>query len=561
MASFPDPRTPDVHAGRFALDIALGDSAGPIFVLGEPPAAVMYGVAAAGAGIVLSARPEWTEPVSEGLDPWTPAWIDKVGPDEVPEIEGGFGAVVIWDAPSGMGADDVEAALATAADGAAVHLSLPIDDASTAARLDRLVRGACAEGVVRPGHAPPGRLVLQGVRRTPGEQDREIEVGDPVPVTVVIVHDGTRDLGLAEATLCDVLLRQVHAPADVVVLDVARDSARLPETLFGFPAASRSRVMLVPRHDGDLPSGVNDVLGGVQQPFTALLQTGDRLAPHHAASLGLALEPRPGAAMIVAAGARFDVHGRVAAPSPPPVDAVRHPRRSLLCAQPFLPPATLWRTSALHALEGVDPALGDAALDDLWARAPDAGLIVAHPSPLAGRIGWRPAPLPAQVLAALVSRTEPTALAGELAEIDRGAREAAARSLLLDAALIAGRADLAEVHLEALDAPSITLRLRHALLRDDLDLAETLADQVDDPLGSLVAARVLLARGRRGPASSRVDELVARHPDLEAAYLLQAWIAASDPEPVRALIALRAAAGADLASWLITNGDGASGDL
>jgi hypothetical protein len=344
------------HASLFACNLALGETAGTVLVLGAPPEPVLMGLGACASGVTF-ADPEAAREARELLDARSPAWIDAADPAEV----GLHQNLVVWGLPEDDGI--LEVALQQVVDEGRVLLSTPRTGRPDR-RLERLVLAACAPTPARPRHAPEDRLVLVGERAAMTPGDTEEESPGALPIAVIVTTDGEGEL--LEELLCDLLLRQRFPPSEVFVMD--RSGGEVPERLYGLPSLSTVRTVLVPCGPVAPGVAVNDALGGVSSPYVAVLREGCRLSANHLVCLGMVLEAETGWSSV--SGERV----------------VRASGGGLLGCLPALPPgcaSSLFRMEALRQAGGFEDA-GDVVVSErFWTRLAEGGFVGGLPMTVA----------------------------------------------------------------------------------------------------------------------------------------------------------------------------------
>lgn len=534
-------RPHDRHEAMLASELALGDAGGPCLIIGDAPPAVLLGAAAGASSLTVFGTTRRVREASRLVHAMTPVAVQEARKDGdgLPDLEEAFRTVVIWDLPRRDAESCLEKSIISVADGGRVIVSTArrggVDQ-----RLERLTKSLCSEGVSSPSHAPAGRLCLFGRRRAPFPAEAALETPGCLPVSVIIITQGRR--AHLEELLCDVLLRQNYPPLEVFVMDDSREGEpRVSEDLFGLPARSPSRTVLVPTGGVGRARAVNDALGGIEGTFVAIIDHDDRIAPNHLASLGMALERHP--EWVAAAGdaVLLDEQARPANYRQTlPADQDR-PMRSLLEGCPFLQSAALFRTEVVRRIEGLDPGLTHLNHYDLWFRLAEQGPIGLWPVPLVGirrSVGTTPREQKVQVieeaakklLAGFRDRVSSARLAFEFPEVPKDEREAAAlaargRALYRVDLLSEAEEDFrAALELRPNFGPGeegLMLVLRR---RGKHDLALALAEKValrrpKDPVPHLAVANAYYLMGKRDAAIQRLDGLLGGYSELEVAHL------------------------------------------
>ncbi len=275
--------------------ISFGEHVGPARLAGNPAPDVSDNVA-------VSASEVW---VAEDVPPDVLRSLARKTPVPVARDKGDIVSLAILSEIGTDAIDRIETVLRRVCREGLFLLDVPMPSLPEARRARRFIEAACLPGVIDGSET--GRLSLLGRRRQGEPMPATESPPGPLPVSVVVWHDAATSLDYAAETLVDILARPWLPPMEVLVLDGAPLSSKLPTNLFGIRPSSLTKVALFPKRRKKAITAINDAIGGVAAPLVAIVRTGARLGPNAHAVLGLALERR--AAALAAVGWRPDDGG------------------------------------------------------------------------------------------------------------------------------------------------------------------------------------------------------------------------------------------------------------
>lgn len=286
-----DPSGPPLRRLALLDAVAFGDHAGPLRFCGDPASDLVgwaAGVAADvrldGVGTAATARIRRAFAFGTARDVETPVpltVVSRTAPTPISALEGAFASTC----RDGLVLLDIER-------------PLPPDER----RIRRFFEASCAPGVV--DGSEEGRLTLLGRRQHGDPMAAEPQDG-ALPVSIILFHDGSADRDAVAETLVDLLARPRFSVAELFVLDAAPRDRKVPKDLFGLRPTS-TKVAIFPKARTSRARAIDDALGGVAMPMTAVVNTGSRFVPNAHALLGLALEKT--SAPVVHGAVRGDDH-------------------------------------------------------------------------------------------------------------------------------------------------------------------------------------------------------------------------------------------------------------
>ena len=265
-----DERQDEALLTGILSNLSFGGWAGPLLVLGSPPAAIWNGVRACASSVthlgVPAADPQALAPVPiihlEAGDDWLPG-----------------ACAIIWEDEEPLAFEELERLFAATAEGSPILGILRTGPGQKRRR--GLLEAACHPDVDALENGNRG-CVLLGYRRSWNEAEIQFELEDPADVAVIILADG-RPQGLARL-LCDVLVCQACPAEQVFIMDLHDpgngESRPVPEDLMGFSGPASGEVYLVPIGGVTPGEALNDALAAVRTPWTLILTEEDRLAPN-----------------------------------------------------------------------------------------------------------------------------------------------------------------------------------------------------------------------------------------------------------------------------------------
>lgn len=270
-----DPSEPASRRLALLDAVAFGDHAGPLRFCGDPaPDLVVWATAVAadvrldGVGTAAAARTRRAFAFGTTRDPDTSVPL----------------TVVSRTTPTAIAA--LESSFATTCRDGLVLLDVDMPQPPDERRIRRFFEAACAPGIIDGSES--GRLTLLGRRNHGDAMDPEPQDG-ALPVSVILFHDGSAGPDATAETLVDLLARPRFPVAELFVVDAAPRERRVPKDLFGLRPTS-TKVAIFPKARTSRPRAIDDALGGVAMPMTAVVRAGSRFVPNAHALLGLALE-------------------------------------------------------------------------------------------------------------------------------------------------------------------------------------------------------------------------------------------------------------------------------
>jgi tetratricopeptide (TPR) repeat protein len=532
-------------------------------VVGAERPRILDATGAAASEILLLA-PAWRMAAAQhalarpGLAPIIPAPDGRL-PRRLPALS----SLIVLELPGGKDpAAALDRLLAAVVDGGFLAFDLAIGGADEK-RLRRVLETSVRD-LVTPEWGAAGRFTALAVREAPGREAPELESPAPLPATIMVYARGAPEL--AHEIAIDVLFRQTHPPALLLMLDDAgAGEETLPDDLWGMGGLSVTQPALLRTGGAGRAVALDIGLEHVESTYVLFAEAGDRLASRACAVLAAALDEHAKWGAAVARAWVASPAGAIAGSAELGAAMPETALAALLRGAAPAPAATLYRVKALRAAGGVVDAGGAEDVDLLLRVAQkspvgsvDVPVAIAARAPVAGQ------PAAHDVLARCAAALPIERLAAALADMPVAGRRAHAYLERGRALLRVGRFDPAAADLRAAigaGAASVAAYL-------DLVLAERRAGRAPDATraadaglaaharaAALANARALLdfEAGDSAAAAARLEQAIAMDADYVPAHLNLAALRASKSGG-RALASLatalvrQRAAGAD---WLI----------